>query len=53
MEEHCRPENEATKEGLVRRLNYEEKRLYIHEIDSKKVDVSHRMTTKLTTANCH
>ena len=35
------------------RLIYEEKRLYIHEVGGKKVDVSHRLTTKMTTTNCH
>ena len=35
------------------RLIYVEKRLYIHDMGGKKVDVSHRLTTKLTTTNCH
>jgi hypothetical protein len=44
--------NEVVKEGLVCRLIYEEKRLYIYEVGGKKVGVSHRLTTKLTTTNC-
>ena len=35
------------------RLIYVEKRLYIHDMCGKKVDVSHRMTTELTTTSCH
>ena len=35
------------------RLIYVEKRLYIHDAGGKKVDISHRMTTLLTTTNCH
>ena len=35
------------------RLIYVEKRLYIHDAGGKKVDMSHNMTTKLTTTNCH
>lgn len=42
----CRPENEVIKEGLVCRL-------YIHEVGGKKVDMNHRLTTKLTTTNCY
>jgi hypothetical protein len=34
-------------------LIYKEKRLYIHEVGGKKVDMSHRVTTKLTMTNCH
>jgi hypothetical protein len=49
----CRPENEVIKGGLVCRLIYVEKRLYIHDAGGKKVDISHRMTTLLTTTNCH
>jgi hypothetical protein len=35
------------------RLIYVEKRLYIHNVGGKKVDISHRMTIKLTTTICH
>ena len=36
---------EVIKGGLVCRLIYVEKRLYIHNAGGKKVDISHRMTT--------
>ena len=35
------------------RLIYVEKRLYIYNAGGKKVDISYRMTTLLTTTNCH
>jgi len=38
--------------GYIQR-GYEEKKLYIYKVGSKKVDISYRLTAKLITTDCY